>query len=332
MKILCVDVNKWERPYIESFAKDHEVFIYEESLSLEMMKEHSDVEIISVFIYSKLSRETLRQFPHLRMIATRSTGYDHIDLEYCKEHNVTVCNVPFYGENTVAEHTFALILALSRNIHKSYLRTRANDFSIDGLIGFDLMGKTMGVIGAGHIGQHVIRIAKGFGMKVLAYDTHEDISLSEVLGFTYTDIPKLLQESDIVTLHVPYNKHTHHLIDEKALSMMKSGALLINTSRGAVVDTEALLRYLEKGVLGGVGLDVIEGEEMILEEKQMLYEHHEKQLQTLAKDMILMHKENVVYTPHIAFFSQEAVARIICTTLENVTAFCEGKGKNIVNN
>ncbi len=330
MKILFCDVSAWEIPYINDLKRDHEVIIYEESLTVEIGKKHSDADIISTFIYSELGAQELESFPTLKAICTRSTGFDHIDLDYCRRRSVAVYNVPFYGENTVAEHTFALILSLSRNVHRSYMRTRAGNFGIDGLIGFDLKGKTIGVIGAGHIGQHVIRIAKGFGMNVLAFDTQKDLFLSEVLGFTYTDIPTVLKESDIITLHVPYNTHTHHMIDQKAIETMKDGALLINTARGGVVDTTALLHALDSGKLSGAGLDVIEGEEDILEEKHVRGEDHAEEREVLTRDLNIISKENVVYTPHIAFYSKEAVERIICTTLENITSFVRGEKENSI--
>lgn len=274
----------------------------------------------------------ISKLPKLKMIATRSTGFDHIDLKEANKRKITVCNVPYYGENTVAEHTFALILALSRNVHKSYLRTINNDFSIDGLKGFDLKDKTIGVIGGGNIGLHVIRIAKGFGMKVLVQDTHQNSFLAEVLGFEYTkNLEELLSQSDIITLHLPENKFTHHLINRKNIHQIKKGAILINTARGGIVETEALLQALEEKILAGVGLDVLEGEELIKEEKQLLYDQKNPgKLKTLIRDHILIDKDNVVFTPHIAFYSVEALERIIETTGENIVGFVEGKLQNTV--
>ena len=232
----------------------------------------------------------------------------------------------------MAEHTFALILALSRNVHKSYLRTVRNDFSIDGLQGFDLKGKTLGVIGAGNIGLHVVRIAKGFGMDVIVQDTHKNNFLAEVLGFEYTsNLEELLSKSDIITLHLPENKHTHHLINRKNIHRIKKGAILINTARGGVVETEALIEALDEKILAGVGLDVLEGEELIKEEKQLLYDQkNPHKFRTLIRDHILIDKDNVVFTPHIAFYSKEALQRIIETTGENIVAFVENEVKNVV--
>ncbi len=323
MRIAFFEIKGWEKNIIRKKLKGHKIEFFSEPLN---PANASPYDIVSVFIYSKLNKDVLRKIKNLKLIATRSTGFDHIDLEECKKRKIKVCNVPFYGENTVAEHTFALILALSRNIHKSYVRTLRSDFSIEGLKGFDLKGKTIGVIGAGHIGLHVIRIAKGFGMNVLAFDLNRNNFIAEVLGFRYVSMDFLLRNSDIITLHVPENKHTHHLINRDAFEKMKKGAIIINTSRGGVIDTEALIDALNSHKIAGAGLDVLEGEELIKEEKQLLYDKEKiEQLKALVKDHILLGKDNVVFTPHIAFYSQEALERILNTTIMNIKGFLENK-------
>jgi D-lactate dehydrogenase len=226
-----------------------------------------EASVVSVFIRSKVSRTVIESMANVRLIATRSTGYDHIDLAACREQGITVSNVPTYGENTVAEHAFSLILALSRRLGVVTRRISHGDFSLRGLMGSDLRSKTLGVVGAGNIGLHVIRIGRAFGMEVLAYDAHPHLLLAEVLGFRYASLDELLTTSDVITLHVPYRPETHHLIDRARLIMMKPGVLLINTARGALVDTAALLEALDSGRLGGAGLDVIEGEELLMEER-----------------------------------------------------------------
>lgn len=292
------------------------------------------VDIISVFVHSQVTAEALEHFPALRMIATRSTGYDHIDLAACAARGIVVSNVPHYGENTVAEHTFALILDLSRNLHRAYLRTASGNFSLEGLQGFDLKGKTIGVVGAGSIGLHVIRIARAFGMRVLAYDVRPNALLAEVLDFRYVPLDELLRESDIVTLHTPALPSTYHLINRERLSTMKRGALLINTARGALVDTEALLWALDAGILGGAGLDVLEGEELISEEGALIARGDraatEDQLRTILRNNLLLRRPDVVITPHIAFDSREALERILDTSVANIAAFVAGKPQNVV--
>lgn len=331
MKIAFFEIKDWEKKYLKDKLKKHSLVFYSEPLSLENIAKAKDFEIISVFIYSKIDSQIIKKLPKLKLITTRSTGFDHIDLKIAKKRKITVSNVPFYGENTVAEHTFALILSLSRNIHKAYIRTLREDYSIEGLKGFDLKGKTLGVVGAGHIGLHVIKIAKGFGMNVLAYEINQNKFLAEVLEFEYVPLEELLKKSDIITLHVPYNKFTHHLINENTIKTIKRGAILINTSRGGIVDTEALIEALDKKIISGAGLDVLEGEELIKEEKQLLYDKNKLEtLGSLVKDHILLSKDNVVFTPHISFYSQEALERILETTVQNILSFASGSPKNTV--
>jgi D-lactate dehydrogenase len=290
-----------------------------------------DAEILSVFIYSDLDAALLRRLPKLKMIATRSTGFDHIDTAFCREKEIIVCNVPSYGANTVAEHSFALILSLSRKIYPARERTLHGDFSFHGLQGFDLLGKTLGVIGTGRIGRHVIRIANGFQMQVLAHDKRGDPALAELLGFRYVELDQLLSDSDVITLHCPLTPETRHLIGKNEFQLMKRGALLINTARGGLVDTEALLWALEGGIIGGAGLDVLEEEEAIREERELLSKHFDEgKLRSVIRNHILLKRDDVIITPHIAFNSRGAVERILTTTIENITAFLEGKPRNRV--
>jgi len=331
MKIAFFEIQDWEKAYLKKKLKNHSLEFYSKPIAQEDVKNLADFDILSVFIYSKIDKKIIEEFKNLKLITTRSTGFDHIDVKECKRREVGVGSVPFYGENTVAEHTFALILSLSRNVHKAYVKTLNKDYSIDGLKGFDLKGKTIGVIGAGHIGLHVIRVAKSFGMNVLAYDVNQDNFLTEVLGFNYVPLEEILAKSDIITLHTPYNKHTHHLINKESIKKIKKGAILIKTSRGGFIDTEALIEALDKKILAGVGLDVLEGENLIKEEKQLLSDS--KKAETfgqIVRDHILLNKDNVVFTPHIAFYSQEALERILDATVENINSFISGNPQNMV--
>jgi len=331
MRIAFFKQEDMDKKRIQSQLSGHHVEFFHEPLSTENVSAVHDYEIISVFLVSKIDKEILEKMPKLKLIATASTGFDHIDVAECKKRNIVVCNVPFYGNNTVAEHTFALILSLSRNIVKAYQKTLQHDHTIKGLEGVDIRGKTLGVIGTGNIGLHVIHIAKAFGMKVLAFDVHPNISLADILGFRYVSFEELLANSDVVTIHVPYNQHTHHLINRETIRQMKKGALLINTSRGNIVDSEALIEGLDNHVLSGVGLDVIEGEELIKEEQQILYDPAKLEvLGELAKDHLLLSKDHVVFTPHIGFYSKEAVERLFETNLQNILSFLEGTPQNVV--
>ncbi len=310
-----------------------ELRFYEHTVNQELPALKSAT-IVSTFINSRLTKSELAALPNLKFIATRSTGYDHIDVSEARRRGIAVANVPAYGENTVAEHAFALIISLSRNLKRAYLRTAAENFSIEGLMGFDLKGKTLGVVGTGHIGLRVIRMAVGFGMKVLACDVKQDPFLAEVIGFQYVTFEELLVSSDIITLHVPYFPATHHLINRGTIEKLKKGALLINTARGALVDTDALMEALDQGILGGAGLDVLEGEEFIQEEKRLLMEAQTSEswekLRTKLKNHIILGRENVIYTPHMAFYSKEAVERILDTTIENIKSFLAKKPVNLV--
>ena len=287
---------------------------------------------VSVFIYSAMKKDLIRSLKKLRLIATRSTGFNHIDIHEARRRAIAVCNVPYYGENTVAEHTFALILSLSRNVHKAYVRTLRNDFTLDGLRGFDLKGRTIGVVGAGSIGLHVIRMAKGFGLNVIAFDLRQNHFLAETLDFTYTSLDDLLSRSDIVTLHCPSNEQTYHLLNMKNISRVKKGALFINTARGDLIETQALHYALNSGIFAGAGLDVFEGEELVKEENQMLSKNVPvEKLHALLQKNILLKMENVILTPHMAFDSVEAVERILQTTIDNILAFDNKKQQFVVN-
>ncbi|MEM4396615.1 MAG: NAD(P)-dependent oxidoreductase [Candidatus Woesearchaeota archaeon] len=325
MKIAFFDIEQKEIEFFKKELQGQEIYFFEESINETNLEKFSfirDLDIISVFIYSKLNKKVIDFFENLKLITTRSTGIDHIDLEYAKSKNISVLNVPSYGENTVAEHTFALILALSRNIQKAYIRTINQNFDIQGLEGFDLNGKTLGVIGTGKIGIHVIKIAKGFGMDVIAYDKVENSLAKELLNFRYVELDYLLSNSDIVTIHIPLMPETYHLINLENIKKFKRGSLLINTARGAIVDTDAILYGLENKILAGVGLDVIEGEEYLREEKEIIKDPKKfKENLQLIKDHILIHHENVIFTPHIAFYSKEAEKRIMEKTKDNIKLF-----------
>ncbi len=331
-KIAFFELEQWEKEYLLNNLKHCQLQFIEDHLNENNMNQIKDADAIGIFIYSVVNKKILEKLPNLKLIVTLSTGFDHIDIKECRKRKITVCNVPHYGENTVAEHTFALILNLTRMIHKAYERTVRGDFSIEGLRGTDLRGKTLGVIGAGSIGQHVIRIAKGFEMKVIAFDKFKNLKLAKRLGFRYVSSDYLLRNSDIITLHLPYNKSTHHLINKQAISKMKNGVIIVNTARGGVIETSALLEGLQLGKIAGAGLDVLEEECFIKEEKQILSKHFLKEcnLKTVLQNHILLKQDNVIITPHNAFNSWEALHRILDTTILNINSFLKKKLINVV--
>ena len=326
--LVFIDQEKWDRDFIKKRFKSQRLTFLTRLGNYDKIK---DADILSVFINSKITPKVLEKLPNLKFIATRSTGFDHIDLPACKEKGIKVSNVPIYGENTVAEHTFGLILCLSRKIYQASSRTRLGDFTIEGLMGFDLKGKTLGVVGAGNIGKHVMRIAQGFEMDVLVVDPCLDAKAIKKLGGVKVDLKTLMKKSDIVTLHCPLCKATEQLINESKIKLMKKGSLLINTARGELMDTTAVLVALEDGRLAGVGLDAVEGEQYIKHEDEVLNgKLNPQSLQVLIENHVLIKHPNVIVTPHIAFNSVEAVRRILNTTAENIENFLKGKPKNLV--
>lgn len=332
LKVGFFEIEPWEQDYLKSRLNGFELEFFEDKLTSGNLKKISDINILSPFIYSRVDKTSINSLKSLKYIATRSTGFDHIDLKTCREKNILVSNVPTYGENTVAEHAFALILALSRKITLSTEKTKREDFSLDNLRGFDLKGKTLGVVGVGSIGKHVIRIAKGFEMKVLAFDVNKDQELARKNGFEYVSLDYLFKNSDIVSFHVPYNKQTHHLVNLESLKLFKKGCYLINTARGGICDTSALLSGLKEGIFAGLGLDVLEEECFIKEERELLSADFKKtcDLKTVLENHILINQPNVIITPHNAFNSKEALTRILDTTIENIKAFVNGKAINLV--
>jgi D-lactate dehydrogenase len=329
MKIICYEAEKWEAEYLKQKLAGFDL-VFAEGCDIQGDPE---AEVICNFVGSPLTREMLDGLPKLKLVATRSTGFDHIDIKACQDKNITVCTVPAYGENTVAEFTFALLLTLSRKIYCAAKQVRERGlFSTDELQGFDLQNKILGVIGTGHIGAYVIKIAKGFGMEVIAYDPFPRPELAQQYGFKYASLEELLKASDVITLHVPYMPATHHLINAENIGLVKPNAVLINTARGGLVETSALVKALETGQLAGAGLDVLEEEGHIKEELELLANGHpnEDQLKTLLADHKLMYMDNVIVTPHNAFNTKEAIVRILDTTIDNIKKFAEGKAVNVV--
>jgi D-lactate dehydrogenase len=332
MKIAFFEIEDWEKEYLKEKLKGHEVVFFSETLSIENVEVAERFDVISVFICSVVTKEVLAKLPKLKLVTTRSTGFDHIDTAYCKEKKIVVSNVPHYGTHTVAEHTFALILALSRKLFFSMQRTKSGEFDHQELTGFDLYGKTIGIVGLGDIGVSVAYIAKGFGMKIVAYARHPSEDLANRMGVSFLSLKELLAVSDIVTLHVPYTPQTHHMINKRNIKQFKKGSFLINTARGGLVDTEALLFGLEQGVFSGVGLDVLEEENLIKEERQLFGNHclNHTTLKTLYYDHVLMKQDNVVITPHNAFNSVEALHMILDVTSTSILDFLQGKIENTV--
>ncbi len=330
-KIAVFEIEEWEKEFIKNALPQKEFIFFDRPLRLEDVGAIKDISGLVVFIYSQVTKEVIDALPNLKFVTTMSTGFDHIDLETCRQRQITVCNVAGYGEITVAEHTFALLLAISRRLIESYTRVKDGYFSPENLTGFDLNGKTLGVVGVGSIGAHVIKIAHGFGMNVIAYKRTPDPELEKKLDFKIVDLDTLYNTSDVVSLHVPYTKENHHMINAEAVSKMKKGVVILNTSRGPLIDTTALLKFLEEGKIGGIGLDVCENEPMLREEKQILSKEFNKEdLLCLLEEKMLLNYKNVIVTPHNAFNSREALQKILTTTIENINTCLKGSPQNVV--
>lgn len=332
MKIHYFSSEPWEEEYVRARLANDEIVFHSGSFASFPDVADQQAEVLCTFIESPIGEPQMSRFPALKLIATRSTGFDHIDTAEAARRGIAVANVPFYGENTVAEFAFALLLALSRRIIDADERVREGAFSPAGLRGFDLAGKTIGIIGTGHIGAHMIRMAQGFGMTVVGFDAFPNAELSHVLNFSYLPLAELLATSDVISLHIPYNEHTHHLINRENIGGIKKGAYLINTARGAVVETDALVEALRSGNLAGAGLDVLEEEGDLADETTLLASPHprEEELRTTLENHYLIDHPRVIVTPHLAFNTTEAVARILDTTIENIRKFAEGSPTNIV--
>ncbi len=285
--------------------------------------------VVCVFVNDSLDKSVIKILKKLgvELIALRCAGFNNVDLEQCKKDAIDVVRVPAYSPQAVAEHSVALMLMLNRNLHKAYLRNRSGQFVLDGLVGFNMYQKTVGVIGTGKIGKCVIDILLGFGCKILAYDKFPNPELASNNHIEYTELPGLLAKSDIITLHAPLVEETYHCIDDTAINTMQDGVMIINTSRGGLIDTKALIRGLKTGKISSAGLDVYE------EEAGIFFKDMSNQI--LNDDVFarLLSFSNVVVTSHQAFLTQEALSNIAETTISNILEYKDGKkGQQLTNN
>jgi len=323
MRVAIFSTKNYDRTFLEAANATcgHELVFFEPRLTEETTALAGRFPAVCVFVNDQLSATVLNTLAGqgTRLIALRSAGFNNVDLIAARELGLTVVRVPAYSPYAVAEHTAGLILTLNRKIHRAFARVREGNFSLDGLLGFDLHGRTVGVIGTGKIGAVVARIMKGFSCQLLAYDPFPN-SDCERLGVQYVSLQSLFTASDIVTLHCPLTPETHHLIDAQALGQMKSGVMLINTGRGALIDTQAVIEALKSGRIGYLGLDVYE------EEADLFFEDLSDKV--IRDDVFarLLTFPNVVITGHQGFFTEEALKSIAETTLANITAFEQGRG------
>ncbi len=320
MKILFYDTKPYDR---ESFEKimpefsDVTVDFLKTDISHRTVDLAKGYDAVCVFVASDVNGnivEKLAQYG-VKLILLRCAGYNNVDLEKAKEHNITVMHVPAYSPEAVAEHALALAFAANRHIHKSYIKVRENNFSLVGLTGFNFRGKTAGIIGTGRIGAAMAENCHGIGMKVIAFDRHKNENLPFV---EYVDLPELFRRSDLISLHCPLTKDTYHIIDLEAIEKMKDGVILVNTSRGALISSEDLIKGIRQYKFAGVGLDVYE------EETENVFENREDDILESSITARLLSFPNVIITSHQGFLTAEALESISKTTLENARSFARG--------
>lgn len=321
MKVAVFSTKSYDREFLSAAnaSAGHELVFYEPRLSQHTVRLAEGFPAICAFVNDELDARVLLALSRhgTKLIAMRSAGFNNVDLSVAQDLGLTVTRVPAYSPHAVAEHTVALILALARKLHKAYNRVREGNFSLDGLLGFDLHGRTVGVIGTGKIGAITAKILRGFGCEVLAYDLHANPDV-EAAGIRYVTTEEIFANSDIITLHVPLSPQTYHIINDEAIARMKRGVMLVNTSRGALVDTRAVVRALKSGKIGSLGLDVYE------EEADIFFEDLSSRV--IRDDVFsrLLTLPNVIITGHQAFFTQDALQAIAEFTLANITAFEQG--------
>lgn len=331
IKAAFFDIREFEKKHIDEITPDYLSLIKINdtfhSAFENKLNEIKDIELLSVFTTSTVSAEALKKLPNLRLILTRSTGINHIDVDYCKNNNIIIANVPSYGERTIAEYAIGLLITVSRKITHAYNSLKKGIIDVQAFMGNDLYEKTVGVIGTGAIGTHFIRIAKGFGMNVIAYDPYPKQALIDEHNVKYVTLDELYSESDIISIHCPATKENFHLISDTQFNKMKEGVIIINTARGDIMDTEALYKALIAKKVSGAGLDVLECEDILTQESKYFLKMDCIKEDCLKRTLLnhkLLEVENVIITPHIAYDSIEAINRIIEVTFQNITKFSNG--------
>ena len=321
--IAFFDAKPYDEASFNSHNKDFgfEFRYYEGQLNKDNAVLAKGFEIVCAFVNATIDAEVIDILADngVKLIALRSAGFNNVDLHAAKRRNIKVARVPAYSPYAVAEHTLALMLTLNRKTHKAYSRTRDGNFALHGLMGFDMNGKTAGIIGTGKIAKILIVTLRAMGMRVLAYDIYPDYEFAKETGTEYTSLDEIYKESDIVSLHCPLTKETEHMINSHSIAKMKDGVMIINTGRGKLIDTNALINGLKSKKVGFAGLDVYE------EEEEYFFEDMSDFI--LDDDILarLLSFNNVVVTSHQAFFTKEAMSNIAQTTLENIKDFVDGK-------
>ena len=314
-RVAFFSTQAYDKVFFEKYNADFgfELDFFETQLNEQTVKLISNTDVVCVFVNDVVNAPVIKELAErkVKIIALRCAGFNNVDLEAAKKMGIRVCRVPAYSPEAVAEHAMAMILTLNRKTHKAYNRVREQNFSLNGLLGFDLHGKTIGIIGTGNIGKAFAKIAKGFGCKVLAFDVVIDAEMEQD-GVTFVPLETIFKESDIISLHCPLNEKTKYIIDEKSLSSMKNNVMIINTSRGALIQTSDVIEALKKGKVGYLGIDVYEQEE------KLFFKDHSGDIIEDDEIQRLMSFPNVLVTAHQAFFTNEALTQIALVTLGNI--------------
>lgn len=326
MIISFFDITEDERIKFTSLPTEHMFVFHKQSLTKQNVATIKETDILYVRSFSQVTANILGRLPKLKYIATRSTGFDNIDIDYCKQRGIVVSNVPSYATNAVAEHTFGLLLSLTHNIASCVQVSRTGQYLV-GPQGFDIFGKTIGIVGLGNIGVRVAEIAKGFGMRVLVNSKHPSSKRAKMHSVKFIDLSTLLKESDIVTFHVPLTDETHHMLNMGNISLLKKGNILLNTSRGEIIETQAIHWALQHEILYGAGLDVLENEQGL---KEYSGGSNRGSLDITSLNYKLMIDKRVMITPHNAYHTKEALDTILRISYENIMAFLEGNPINRV--
>ena len=333
MKVVFFDVEHYEEQYLHKQSGGRYILVKDALNDLSPLNpEYADADVISVFTTSRVNAKVLKQFKNLKLIALRSVGFNHVDMQYCRENHIVVENSPNYGNQSVAEFALALLMDVLRKVTMSYLGYKDAKVHPSCLMGLELYGKTMGIVGLGAIGSTFAKISHGLGMKILGYDKNEKENLKRDLNVVYTDFDTLVRKSDFISIHAPLTQENYHMFDEDSFEKMKNSAILINTGRGELIDTSALFNALVNKKILGAGLDVLENEQTITDVDYMLGINRLDKL-TLEQTIInsrLFQLDNVILTPHIAYNTKEAVERILSTTVNNIKQFGIGIVQNYV--
>lgn len=330
MKIAFFDLAGWEIPLINKKCKELGLEVIKtatEPFDASCISQIKDVEILSVFL-SKVDQSIMQALPNLKLISARATGLDHIDINFAQKNSIAVIYLPSYAEETVAEYAMALILMLSRRLGVTFAQSLNGIFDQKTTRGHDLAGKTLGIIGTGKIGCKLAKMANGFDMNIICYDISPKPEKLIGCALHYVSLEELLKSSDIISIHLPYTKETHHLIDFGTLKLLKKGVLFVNTARGAIANISAIRQGLKDGIFGGVAMDTFEGSDIWIHQEHILNKKEipeAEELRQAIEAFSLLKFDNVILTPHNAYNSHEAIERMIETTFSDIAAFCKKK-------